>query len=99
MNRNIINELVSHEKTIMMFTSFYSEIKPYSEAIWNAFGNNDAAGVISAVDLFTIMLPRRAWINKNNNGLQELLDFTHFESTLEKDIATGKRKLTKLEDL
>ena len=99
MSRDLLKEVVKLEPIVVRFTNFYSELISYSDNIWTAFNNNDIEELIIAMDIFTIMIPERAWFNKSNNGLQELLDFTVFGSDLERDIATGKRKLTRLEDL
>jgi hypothetical protein len=99
MSRDLLSEVVKLEPIVVQFTNFYGHLAEYSDRIWEAFSRNDANGVLSSMDLFTIMIPERAWKNKFNNGLQELLDFCIFESELQKDLATGKRKLTSLEDL
>ena len=99
MKRDILTEIVKLEPIIVEFTLFYHELEEYSKPIWDAFIRNDTAGVISAVDLFTLNIPDRAWHNKHDNGLQELLDFTTFSSEMDKDLSTGKKKLVSLNDL
>jgi len=99
MNRDILKEIVELEPIVVQFTNFYGDLSSYSDRIWEAYSRNSVKDVITAVDIFTMMIPARAWRNKTNNGLQKLLDFTVFGSELEKDLATGKRKLTRLEDL
>ena len=99
MARDIMTEIVKLEPVIVEFTLFYHELQEYSDEIWDAFARNDKERIVSMVDLFTLNIPERAWHNRTENGLDELLEFTQFTSQLEKDIATGKRKLTSLADL
>ena len=99
MTRDLMSEIVKLEPIIVELSLFYSNLQEYSDNIWEAFGRSDTEKIISSVDLFTINVPKRAWANKDNNGLQKLLDYTIFENDFARDIATGKRKVTSLSDL
>jgi len=99
MSRNVLNEVVELEPIVVQFTQFYGFLDEYSNRIWEAFSRNDGEDVVRAMDLFTMMVPSRAWENKVDNGLDKLLDFCIFGSDLERDLATGKRKLTSIDDL
>lgn len=98
-NRDLMTEIVKLEPIIVEFTLFYSVLEEYSDNIWKAFGRSDIQALLSAVDLFTINVPKRAWLNRKNNGLQKLLDYCIFDNELEKNILTGKTKLVSLDDL
>ncbi len=97
--RNILTEVVQLEKIIVTFRLFYPLLQEYEDRIWEAFGRSDIKSLLSSVNLFTIMIPKRAYENKDNNGLDKLLNFTNFDSQLEEDLATGKRKVTSYSDL
>lgn len=99
MSRDLMTEIVKLEPIVVELTLFYPFLEEHSDNIWASFAKSDKQKLLSAVDLFTINVPNRVWMNKINNGFQKLLDYTTFDSELEMNIATGKTKLVSLDDL